>query len=92
MQQPDLQPSSILIIIFFALISTRTSLCADDLQFTNCSQPSDCGNIRGISYPFWGLNRAYYCEMIFGTIFVQHVSRIPPWIAVHFCLSKGREA
>ncbi|KAL5745051.1 hypothetical protein ACOSP7_026197 [Xanthoceras sorbifolium] len=77
MQQPDLQPSSILIIIFFALISTQTSLCADDLQFTNCSQPSDCGNIRGISYPFWGLNRAYYCgQPAFGIECQDNVPKI----------------
>ncbi|KAF8026823.1 hypothetical protein BT93_F3339 [Corymbia citriodora subsp. variegata] len=39
------------------------SFCADDPQYLNCSSTIQCGDLQGISYPFWGLNRARYCGL-----------------------------
>ncbi|BBG99559.1 Protein kinase superfamily protein [Prunus dulcis] len=35
----------------------------DVLQYANCSEYINCGGIGGISYPFWGVNRANYCGL-----------------------------
>lgn len=50
-----------LLLIFLTSSNFRTSSCADDYRYANCSQAFECGNIQNIGYPFWGINRADYC-------------------------------
>ncbi|KAK6266566.1 hypothetical protein QUC31_017403 [Theobroma cacao] len=38
-----------------------TTLCVDDLRYSNCSTIIRCGSLANIGYPFWGMNRASYC-------------------------------
>nr|XP_008343000.3 G-type lectin S-receptor-like serine/threonine-protein kinase At1g61550 [Malus domestica] len=49
-----------LLIASFLSINVELSLCQNQ-QFTNCSSNITCGSVGGISYPFWGVNRASYC-------------------------------
>ncbi|XP_070660959.1 LEAF RUST 10 DISEASE-RESISTANCEUS RECEPTOR-LIKE PROTEIN KINASE-like 1.4 isoform X2 [Malus domestica] len=49
-----------LLIASFLSINVELSLCQNQ-QFTNCSRNITCGSVGGISYPFWGVNRASYC-------------------------------
>ncbi|VVA28499.1 PREDICTED: LEAF RUST 10 DISEASE-RESISTANCE [Prunus dulcis] len=53
----------LLSITSFLSINVELSLSQDDLQYANCSEDIDCGGIGGISYPFWGVNRANYCGL-----------------------------
>lgn len=48
---------------FLNLIQAPMSFCADDPRYLNCSSTIQCGDLQGISYPFWGLNRARYCGL-----------------------------
>ncbi|KAM2855181.1 hypothetical protein FF1_025529 [Malus domestica] len=50
-----------LLIASFLSVNVELSLCQNDQQFTNCSSELNCGGVGGISYPFWGVNRASYC-------------------------------
>ncbi|KAM2256816.1 hypothetical protein COP1_047186 [Malus domestica] len=50
-----------LLIASFLSINVELSLCQNDQRFTNCSSDLNCGGVGGISYPFWGVNRASYC-------------------------------
>ncbi|KAM1413271.1 hypothetical protein ACFXTO_025890 [Malus domestica] len=50
-----------LLIASFLSINFELSLCQNDQQNTICSSELNCGGVRGISYPFWGINRASYC-------------------------------
>ncbi|KAB2612461.1 receptor-like protein kinase [Pyrus ussuriensis x Pyrus communis] len=50
-----------LLIASFLSINVELSLCQNDQHFTNCSSELNCGSVGGISYPFWGVNRASYC-------------------------------
>ncbi|XP_008229261.1 PREDICTED: LEAF RUST 10 DISEASE-RESISTANCE LOCUS RECEPTOR-LIKE PROTEIN KINASE-like 1.4 isoform X3 [Prunus mume] len=53
----------LLLITSFLSINIELSLCQDNEQYTNCSEAINCGGIGGISYPFWGVNRANYCGL-----------------------------
>ncbi|CAL8136895.1 unnamed protein product [Prunus armeniaca] len=53
----------LLLITSFLSINVELSLCQDNEQYTNCSEAINCGGIGGISYPFWGVNRANYCGL-----------------------------
>ncbi|BFG25348.1 hypothetical protein CerSpe_116220 [Prunus speciosa] len=53
----------LLLITSFLSINVELSLCQDNEQYTNCSEAINCGGIGGISYPFWGVNRADYCGL-----------------------------
>ncbi|KAI5339311.1 hypothetical protein L3X38_018583 [Prunus dulcis] len=53
----------LLSITSFLSINVELSLSQDDLQYANCSEDINCGGIGGISYPFWGVNRANYCGL-----------------------------
>ncbi|GFZ18928.1 hypothetical protein Acr_27g0006670 [Actinidia rufa] len=33
------------------------------MRYANCSESFNCGNIRTVQYPFWGVNRADYCGL-----------------------------
>ncbi|KAJ0043385.1 hypothetical protein Pint_18733 [Pistacia integerrima] len=58
-----MRPHYLSIIFFLTFIfNTQTSLCADDIRYTNCSLPVYCGDQSiEINYPFWGVNRPDYC-------------------------------
>ena len=61
---PDLTMKSLLIIIFFLICSTTfpSSRGEEDYEkFRECSQPYECGEIKNISYPFYGDNQPSYC-------------------------------
>ncbi|RXH68638.1 hypothetical protein DVH24_030971 [Malus domestica] len=42
-------------------LNVQVDLKSKNQQFTNCSSNITCGSVGGISYPFWGVNRASYC-------------------------------
>ncbi|KAI6691538.1 hypothetical protein NL676_028366 [Syzygium grande] len=45
------------------LIRASTARGADDPSYSNCSSTIQCGDLQNVSYPFWGLNRAFYCGL-----------------------------
>ncbi|KDP32995.1 hypothetical protein JCGZ_13026 [Jatropha curcas] len=49
-----------LIITIISLYPSRF-VSAIDERYQNCSGTFDCGNVTGISYPFWGSARPNYC-------------------------------
>lgn len=49
------------VIFILALTSLPTSLCRQGGDFNTCKQTFNCGNLTGLSYPFYGLDRAQYC-------------------------------
>lgn len=49
--------------ILLNLIPALMSFCADDPRYLNCSSTIQCGDLPGVSYPFWGVNRARYCGL-----------------------------
>ncbi|PQM39962.1 LEAF RUST 10 DISEASE-RESISTANCE LOCUS RECEPTOR-LIKE PROTEIN KINASE-like 2.5 [Prunus yedoensis var. nudiflora] len=53
----------LLLITSFLSINVELSLSQDDQYYANCSEAINCGGIGGISYPFWGVNRADYCGL-----------------------------
>ncbi|CAL5370824.1 unnamed protein product [Camellia sinensis] len=59
---PHLFPSSGLFFLIVILSQVPTFWCADDKQYTNCTQLFQCANIPNLSYPFWGGNRPDYCS------------------------------
>ncbi|KAL9231314.1 hypothetical protein vseg_006555 [Gypsophila vaccaria] len=50
-----------IIILILALTSFPTTLCQQNQKFNTCSQTFNCGNITGLSYPFYGQDRPQYC-------------------------------
>ncbi|KAM3703181.1 hypothetical protein ACJW30_04G077100 [Castanea mollissima] len=52
---------SSLITLSFFLAILPPSYCTDDIRFVYCSHPYECGRIKNVSYPFWGVNRPEYC-------------------------------
>ncbi|XP_074308314.1 LEAF RUST 10 DISEASE-RESISTANCE LOCUS RECEPTOR-LIKE PROTEIN KINASE-like 2.3 [Silene latifolia] len=50
-----------IIIIFLTLTTLPATLCRHSVEFNACSKTFTCGNITGLSYPFYGLNRPQYC-------------------------------
>ncbi|XP_061947407.1 LEAF RUST 10 DISEASE-RESISTANCE LOCUS RECEPTOR-LIKE PROTEIN KINASE-like 2.7 [Populus nigra] len=62
--QHHLFPTMSWFIIF--LIKTfvhapSSAFANDDERYVNCSNSFDCGDIKGVGYPFWGSNRPDYC-------------------------------
>ncbi|KAG6742006.1 hypothetical protein POTOM_055288 [Populus tomentosa] len=62
--QPHVFPTMSWFITFIAM----TFICGwtlvfanDDERYVNCSNSFDCGDIKGVGYPFWGSNRPDYC-------------------------------
>ncbi|XP_057481377.1 LEAF RUST 10 DISEASE-RESISTANCE LOCUS RECEPTOR-LIKE PROTEIN KINASE-like 2.1 [Actinidia eriantha] len=52
-----------LIIAVLTSINLSSSLCVNEMRYANCSESFNCGNIRTVQYPFWGVNRADYCGL-----------------------------
>lgn len=54
-------PNIVFLIIF--IHGQSISLCADDQKYHHCGRLIECGTIRDIGYPFWGLvyARPDYC-------------------------------
>ncbi|XP_015888148.3 LEAF RUST 10 DISEASE-RESISTANCE LOCUS RECEPTOR-LIKE PROTEIN KINASE-like 2.4 [Ziziphus jujuba] len=54
-------PNIVFLIIF--VHGPSISVCADNEKYHNCGKLIECGNIRDIGYPFWGLGntRPDYC-------------------------------
>ncbi|PQQ16566.1 LEAF RUST 10 DISEASE-RESISTANCE LOCUS RECEPTOR-LIKE PROTEIN KINASE-like 2.1 [Prunus yedoensis var. nudiflora] len=61
-----LQSSNLLLLIIFCFISINIQfcLCGEDPQYANCRKAINCGGIKDIGYPFWGVNRASYCGQL----------------------------
>ncbi|KAF5200743.1 Leaf rust 10 disease-resistance locus receptor-like protein kinase, partial [Thalictrum thalictroides] len=45
--------------IFFS--NLPVSLSVDDPRYIDCARTSVCGDIKSITYPFWGIDRAEHC-------------------------------
>lgn len=52
---------TIAIIFILALTNLQASLCRQSKEFKICSQTFNCGNLTGITYPFYGQDRPDYC-------------------------------
>ncbi|XP_075661967.1 LEAF RUST 10 DISEASE-RESISTANCE LOCUS RECEPTOR-LIKE PROTEIN KINASE-like 2.1 [Castanea sativa] len=52
---------SSLITLSFFLAILPPSYYAYDPRFVDCSRPYECGRIKDVSYPFWGVNRPEHC-------------------------------
>ena len=52
---------TITIILILALTNLQASLCRQSKEFKICSQTFNCGNLTGITYPFYGQDRPDYC-------------------------------
>jgi len=52
---------TITIIFILALTNFQASLCRRSKEFKICSQTFNCGNVTGITYPFYGQGRPNYC-------------------------------
>ncbi|KAJ6960479.1 hypothetical protein NC653_038496 [Populus alba x Populus x berolinensis] len=62
--QPHVFPAMSWFITFIAMIFVCGSTLVfadDDERYVNCSNSFDCGDIKGVGYPFWGSNRPEYC-------------------------------
>ncbi|GMN18881.1 hypothetical protein TIFTF001_042773 [Ficus carica] len=58
MDLPFLLISLLIIFIFSAFPSSR---CKEDANFTMCDLPYECGNVKNLSFPFWGDGRPQSC-------------------------------
>ncbi|XP_074308316.1 LEAF RUST 10 DISEASE-RESISTANCE LOCUS RECEPTOR-LIKE PROTEIN KINASE-like 2.4 [Silene latifolia] len=52
---------TIIITIILTLTTIPATLCRRSHEFNACSKTFTCGNMTGLSYPFYGLNRPQYC-------------------------------
>ncbi|XP_048129379.1 LEAF RUST 10 DISEASE-RESISTANCE LOCUS RECEPTOR-LIKE PROTEIN KINASE-like 2.4 isoform X2 [Rhodamnia argentea] len=48
-------------VFLVSMISTTRSRGHGDDLYSNCGNVFNCGNIRGVGYPFWGGNRSSSC-------------------------------
>jgi hypothetical protein len=55
--------SSLVTLSFFFFTILPPSYCIDDGLFVDCGRTYDCGDIKNISFPFWGGNRSQYCGL-----------------------------
>ncbi|KAG6742001.1 hypothetical protein POTOM_055283 [Populus tomentosa] len=62
--QHHLFPTMSWFIIFLIITfvhAPSSAFANDDERYVNCSNSFDCGDIKGVGYPFWGSNRPEYC-------------------------------
>jgi hypothetical protein len=62
--QPHVFPAMSWFITFITIIficGSTLVFANDDERYVNCSNSLDCGDIKGVGYPFWGSNRPDYC-------------------------------
>ncbi|CAK7344291.1 unnamed protein product [Dovyalis caffra] len=50
-----------LTVLTVIIIPKPISLGEPDGRYLSCSSSFECGNIQGVTYPFWGLTRPQYC-------------------------------
>ncbi|XP_021291981.1 LEAF RUST 10 DISEASE-RESISTANCE LOCUS RECEPTOR-LIKE PROTEIN KINASE-like 1.2 isoform X3 [Herrania umbratica] len=80
-----LSPSFFSIIsIFFLLNFFQVSYSKDDVHFTSCRHPFDCGNLGNLSYPFWtdDLDRPAYCGYDHEAYKLKCIQNQPPVITI----------
>ncbi|KAF5201557.1 LEAF RUST 10 DISEASE-RESISTANCE LOCUS RECEPTOR-LIKE PROTEIN KINASE-like 2.7 [Thalictrum thalictroides] len=46
---------------FFIITIIGLSFCAEDSKYTACTRSFECGDMKNITYPFWGNGRPEYC-------------------------------
>ncbi|XP_061948384.1 LEAF RUST 10 DISEASE-RESISTANCE LOCUS RECEPTOR-LIKE PROTEIN KINASE-like 1.3 isoform X2 [Populus nigra] len=63
-----MQPHVFQAMSWFITFITMIFICGsalvfanDDERYVSCSNLFDCGDIKGVGYPFWGSNRPDYC-------------------------------
>jgi hypothetical protein len=62
--QYHLFPTKSWFIIFLIITfvhAPSSAFANDDERYVSCSNSFDCGDIKGVGYPFWGSNRPDYC-------------------------------
>jgi hypothetical protein len=62
--QPHVFPAMSWFITFITMIficGSTLVFANDDERYVNCSKSFDCGDIKGVGYPFWGSNRPDFC-------------------------------
>jgi len=62
--QHHLFPTKSWFIMFLTITFVHAPSSAsanDDERYVSCSNSLDCGDIKGVGYPFWGSNRPDYC-------------------------------
>ncbi|KAI5559280.1 hypothetical protein BDE02_17G099400 [Populus trichocarpa] len=62
--QPHVFPAMSWFITFITMIficGSALVFANDDERYVNCSKSFDCGDVKGVGYPFWGSNRPDYC-------------------------------
>uniref|UniRef100_A0A2N9I0E4 non-specific serine/threonine protein kinase n=1 Tax=Fagus sylvatica TaxID=28930 RepID=A0A2N9I0E4_FAGSY len=55
--------SLVTLSFFFFFTILPPSYCIDDELFVQCGRTYDCGDIKNISFPFWGDDRSQYCGL-----------------------------
>ncbi|XP_061947823.1 LEAF RUST 10 DISEASE-RESISTANCE LOCUS RECEPTOR-LIKE PROTEIN KINASE-like 2.1 [Populus nigra] len=62
--QHHLFPTMSWFIVFLTITfvhAPSSAFANDDERYVSCSNSFDCGDIKGVGYPFWGSNRPDYC-------------------------------
>ncbi|KAK6261363.1 hypothetical protein QUC31_007179 [Theobroma cacao] len=78
-----LTPTFFLIIsIFFLLNFFQVSYSKDDVHFTSCPHPFDCGNLGNLSYPFSTDDRPAYCGYDHEVYKLKCIPNQPPYITI----------
>ncbi|GMN70390.1 hypothetical protein TIFTF001_039433 [Ficus carica] len=57
----DLPFLLIFLLIIFIFSAFPSSRCEEDANFRVCDLPYECGNVKNLSFPFWGDNRPQSC-------------------------------
>ncbi|GMY15302.1 LEAF RUST 10 DISEASE-RESISTANCE LOCUS RECEPTOR-LIKE PROTEIN KINASE-like 2.7 [Fagus crenata] len=55
--------SLVTLSFFFFFTILPPSYCIEDELFVQCGQTYNCGDIKNISFPFWGDDRSEYCGL-----------------------------
>ena len=50
-----------LVLTIFIFSTFPSFRCEEDANFTTCGRPYECGNIKNLSFPFWGGDRPEFC-------------------------------
>lgn len=51
----------LILVLVLVLTNFPASLCRESKEFKLCSRTFNCGNLTGITYPFYGQDRPDYC-------------------------------
>ncbi|KAK6276502.1 hypothetical protein POUND7_006211 [Theobroma cacao] len=78
-----LTPTFFLIISIFLLLNFfQVSYSKDDVHFTSCPHPFDCGNLGNLSYPFSTDDRPAYCGYDHEVYKLKCIPNQPPYITI----------